>query len=188
MLFRSKMHAIKQALIADDHSLYRHGLALLLKDQLGYHEVLEAASFETAVTSIDACPDLELALFDLAMPGMHGPGSLNQLRMRHPNVKIAIVAASEAKSDVLAAIAAGLSGFIPKTLPVREFIAALEFVRAGGIYVPGLMKVPGPEVPQASNSLPPDRATGREGATRSAQSLTPRQRSEERRVGKECRL
>ena len=103
-----KMHAIKQALIADDHSLYRHGLALLLKDQLGYHEVLEAASFETAVTSIDACPDLELALFDLAMPGMHGPGSLNQLRMRHPNVKIAIVAASEAKSDVLAAIAAGI--------------------------------------------------------------------------------
>jgi DNA-binding NarL/FixJ family response regulator len=155
------MRRTKRALIADDHSLYRHGLALLLKDQLGYREVLEAATFETALSAIDAKPDMELALFDLVMPGMHGPTSLTPVRLRHPNVKIAIVAASEAKSDVLAAIAAGLSGFIPKSLPNQEFISALEFVRAGGIYVPGLMKLLDPDGPVASHDPPSDRDAGR---------------------------
>jgi DNA-binding NarL/FixJ family response regulator len=170
------MRRTKRALIADDHSLYRHGLALLLKDQLGYREVLEAATLETALTSIDAKPDVELALFDLVMPGMHGPASLTPLRLRHPNVKIAIVAASEAKSDVLAAIAAGLSGFIPKSLPSGEFIDALEFVRAGGIYVPGLMKVLEPDGPGANHDPPSNRVVGRSIATRPPQSLTPRQK------------
>lgn len=170
------MQTVKQALIADDHSLYRHGLALLLKDQLGFQEVLEAATFETAVDSIDASPDIELALFDLAMPGMQGANSLSPLQTRHPNIKIAIVAASEAKSDVLAAIAAGLSGFIPKSLPVREFVAALEFVRAGGIYVPGLMKVPEPQRLETSNISAAEQAPETDGANRPAPSLTPRQK------------
>jgi DNA-binding NarL/FixJ family response regulator len=152
------MRKNKRALIADDHSLYRSGLALLLKDQLGYRHVVEAASFETALILIDSKPDIELALFDLVMPGMRGPSSLTSLRLRHPNIKIAIVAASEAKSDVLAAIAAGLSGFIPKSLPNEEMLTALEFIRGGGIYVPGLMKVLEPEGPEPSRGSPLDRA------------------------------
>ena len=105
----------------------------------------------------------------------HGPASLTPLRLRHPNVKIAIVAASEAKSDVLAAIAAGLSGFIPKSLPNQQFIDALEFVRAGGIFVPGLMKVLEPDVPVISDDPSSQRLTGRNTANKPAQSLTPRQ-------------
>ena len=137
------MSNITQALIADDHSLYRDGLALLLKDQLGFDTVLEATSLENAIAMMDGNPNMELALFDLAMPGMRGPGTLAQLRLRHPDIKITVVSASESRSDVLAAIAAGLSGFLPKTLPCSEFITALELVRSGRIYVPGLMKLPG---------------------------------------------
>jgi len=170
------MRRLKQALIADDHSLYRLGLSLLLKDQLGYREVLEATTLETAVAWIDARPEMEIALFDLSMPGMQGPGSLTPLRLRHPQVKIAIVSASEAKDDVLAAIAAGLSGFIPKSLPSHEFIAALEFVRAGGIYVPRLMKEPGPDLPDIGRDAARDQLAARAAAARPAQSLTPRQK------------
>jgi DNA-binding NarL/FixJ family response regulator len=170
------MRRTRRALIADDHGLYRHGLALLLKDQFGYREVLEASTFDAAVTAIESKPDIELALFDLVMPGMRGPASLTPLRLHHPHVKIAIVAASEAKSDVLAAIAAGLSGFIPKSMPIQEFIAALQFVQTGGIYVPGLMKVMEPDGSEPSRDPPPDPAAIRHTTARPPVTLTPRQK------------
>ena len=123
----------------------------------------------------DVKPDIELALFDLAMPGMIGPGSLTPLRLSHPSVKIAIVAASEAKSDVLAAIAAGLSGFIPKSLPTREFIAALQIVEAGGIYVPQLMKLLDPALSVSQRGPLPGNNSGSGTTVKPTQSLTPRQ-------------
>ncbi len=126
-------------LIADDHGLYRRGLSVFLKDHFLGSEVTEAASLQEAETLIANQTAFDLALFDLLMPGMKGPMTLAPLRSRHPNLKIAIVAASESKNDVLDTVAAGLSGFIPKTLPRDEFIAALSMIVAGQIYVPGHM-------------------------------------------------
>lgn len=136
---RASMPKSGRALIADDHSLYRSGLALLLGDQLGFASVMEAGSFEQASEMLKEWPETELALYDLAMPGMTGAAALSPLRLAYPRMRIAIVAASEQRDDVLTAIGAGLSGFIPKTLPIEEFVAAIEFVRSGGIYVPGFM-------------------------------------------------
>lgn len=144
------------ALIADDHSLYRSGLALLLSDQLDYDEVLEAGSLSAASEIMDARPGLDLALFDLAMPGMNGVDSLTPLLIRYPGVKIAIVTASDAKCDVLNAIGAGVCGFLPKTLPCEEFVEAVNFIRSGRIYVPALMRTVSQSIqkPQTAESSP----------------------------------
>ena len=133
------MKIAKRALLADDHSLYREGLALLLKEQFSYSEILGSASLAEAAAVLDRQPNIELALFDLAMPGMHGARSLAPLRSRHRQTKFAIVSASETKNDVLDAIAIGLNGFIPKTLPIPEFVDAVKTILAGRVYVPGLM-------------------------------------------------
>ena len=129
----------KRALLADDHSLYREGLALLLKEHFSYSEILGSASLSEAAAVLDQQPNIELALFDLAMPGMDGVRSLAPLRSRHRTTKFAIVSASETKSDVLDAIAVGLNGFLPKTLPITEFVAAVKTILAGRVYVPGFM-------------------------------------------------
>lgn len=129
----------KRALLADDHSLYREGLALLLQEYFSYSEILGSATLAEAAAALDQNRNIELALFDLAMPGMEGAKSLAPLRSLHRTTKFAIVSASEARKDVLDAVAMGLNGFIPKTLPIPEFVAAVKTILAGRVFVPGLM-------------------------------------------------
>jgi DNA-binding NarL/FixJ family response regulator len=124
------------ALIADDHGLYRSGLALLLKDVVGFAEVIEAGSFDAALDQLAARADVALALFDLSMPGMGGPASLGVVRECYPQVRVAVVSASEARSDVLESLGAGVHGYIAKSLGDQDIAAAISTICAGEIYTP----------------------------------------------------
>jgi DNA-binding NarL/FixJ family response regulator len=169
------MNAIRKALIADDHSLYRCGLSRLLADQLSFGKVFEADSFANATALLSEHPDVELALFDLQMPGMQGPQSLADIRRMYPNLRVAIVAASESKTDVLAAVATGLSGFIPKSLPNAEIIEALQAIVGGRIYVPGLMMQQEHSI-DAEECPVPTWSSVSSSIARSKEHLTPRQK------------
>ena len=127
------------ALIADDHSLYRSGLGLLLKDRLGFTEVIEASSFDEALDRLADRPQIALALFDLSMPGMGGPQSLAVVRSSYANVRVAVISGSEARENVVESIAASLHGYIPKTLPENEIVKALRDIMAGRVFVPVLI-------------------------------------------------
>jgi DNA-binding NarL/FixJ family response regulator len=169
------MKIANRVLIADDHSLYRQGLSVFLKDHFSFSEIVEAASLKEAEAALFEQPRFDLALFDLLMPGMQGPMTLAPLRARLPRTKIAIVAASESKEDILEAVAAGLCGFIPKSLPHAEFVAALSLVIQGQIYVPGRMLLYDPRGPEASVALAHPPAGGQ--IANALASLTPRQRN-----------
>lgn len=133
-----------KALVADDHGLYRTGLAFLLRDQLGFSEIIEAAGFDEALDQLALVRDFSLALFDLSMPGINGPDSLVIVRETYPELRIAVVSGSEERTDVLAALAAGLGGYIPKSLSDDEIVAAIEDVLADKVYVPRFMAAPQP--------------------------------------------
>jgi DNA-binding NarL/FixJ family response regulator len=55
--------------LADDHTLFRNGMALLLKGQCSC-EIWEGDGLEAALAEVEAHPDVDLALLDLHMPGM----------------------------------------------------------------------------------------------------------------------
>ena len=167
----------KQALIADDHHLYRSGLSLLLKDQLGFTHVFEAHTFDAAIDCMDKNPGLGLALFDLSMPGMNSGACLAELRAQHPMTKLAIVSASEEKADVMAAIDGGLNGFMPKTLSNDKIVAALRDIMCGRIFIPSLITTALPAGSKTSRSASALR-NGSSAAEKSQQkdALTPRQR------------
>jgi DNA-binding NarL/FixJ family response regulator len=129
------------ALVADDHSLYRAGLGLLLKDRLGFQSVLEASSFDAALDRLADTPNIEMALFDLSMPGVGGPHSLGIVREIYPSIRVAVVSASEERTDVLASVATGLGGYVPKSLLDDEMVIALQGILDGRIYVPQFMTV-----------------------------------------------
>jgi len=160
-----------KALIADDHGLYRTGLAYLLRDQLGFQNILEVGDFDAALDLLALERDCQIALFDLSMPGMGGADSLVIVRETYPALKVAVVSASEERADVLAVLAAGLGGYVPKSLADDEIVAALESVMAGQVYVPRFMTqhVPG------QRFLPPVPQPAQQSETRVAD-LTPRQR------------
>ena len=140
-------------LVADDHSLYRTGLRFLLKDRLGFDDIIEAGSFDEALDRLADTKSIELALFDMSMPGVGGPASLSIVRETYPNVRVAVVSASEDRDNVLAAIATGLAGYVPKSLPDDEIVTALRGILDGRIYIPSFMVVK-PAVTAQSLAVP----------------------------------
>jgi DNA-binding NarL/FixJ family response regulator len=160
-----------KVLIADDHGLYRAGLGFLLKDRLGVDEVIEVGSLDEALDVLALDPDIDLALFDLSMPGMAGPDSLGAVKAAYPGSNIAVISGGEDRENVLKSISAGLSGYIPKSLSDDEIARALEMMLRGYIFVPTFMAT-------TAETPPAPRERERADPTHPAplDELTPRQR------------
>lgn len=123
-------------LIADDHELFRSGLRQLLVDELDAERVREAETFDQAVDLLSAEGAGDLILVDLRMPGMAGAETLAALRDGFPDAKVAVVSAWEGRDEILAALGAGVHGYVPKSLSAAEIAKALREVLSGRIYVP----------------------------------------------------
>jgi DNA-binding NarL/FixJ family response regulator len=139
----SAVPARRIAVIADDHGMYRMGLAFTLKDRLGFDEVAEAGSLDEALEKLGETEGVALALFDLSMPGMQSAASLAAVRECYPELPIAVVSGSDNRNDVLDALAAGVNGFVPKRLVDEELVAALRTIVAGAIFVPPTLATAG---------------------------------------------
>lgn len=135
------------ALIADDDAFFRMALNAMLSSKLGFEQVQEADSLDQALELLAADAEISLALFDLAMPGMESAANLRAVRDCYPTLRIAVVSASRRRQDILAALDAGVHGYVPKQLGVLELPKALSLIVEGFIYVPpSLARLPGPEV------------------------------------------
>jgi len=131
-----KADAAIHVLIADDHAIFRQGLRLVL-DGLGpAPAVSEAGDFTEALASAGADPAPDLMLVDLRMPGMDGFAGIGALKRARPAAPLMVLSASEDGEDVFRALAAGASGYLPKSAPPALIIDALRLVLAGGVHVP----------------------------------------------------
>jgi len=125
-----------RVLVADDHELFRDAIKRLVSDSWPGVEIDEAGDLDGALEQLAGESAIDLVLIDLRMPGLSGPESLAALREGYPDSKIIVVSASESKEDILAALGAGVHGYVPKTLPSKSIRAAIESVLNGGVYVP----------------------------------------------------
>jgi DNA-binding NarL/FixJ family response regulator len=128
-----------RALIADDHELFRSGMKQLLVDVLGAEEIREAETMDRALEILTNEGAGDLVLVDWRMPGMSGAESLAALRDGFPEAKVAVISAWEDRSDILAALGAGVHGYIPKSLPSAQIAVALKGILEGRIFVPPIM-------------------------------------------------
>jgi DNA-binding NarL/FixJ family response regulator len=154
----------KRALIADDHELFRSGLKQLLMDALGFTEVREAETLDEAIELLTNEGAGDLVLVDLRMPGMSGAEALAALRDGFPEARVAVVSAWEERAEILAALAAGVHGYIPKSLSAAEIAAAIQDILDGKIYVPAAMgkREPGAPLESQSNTLNSEKLTQRQ--------------------------
>jgi len=123
-------------LLVDDHALLRDGLALLMAQEFSGLQVLQAGTVAEAHAALRAHPDVRLVLLDLGLPDGDGIEALPQLRETAPAAVLVALSADERRDTVLAAIAAGAAGYIPKTSQSGVMLEALCFVLAGGVYLP----------------------------------------------------
>lgn len=154
-----------RALVADDHELFRSGLKQLLVDALGADEVREADTLDQAIETLTNEGAGDLVLVDLRMPGVNGAEALAALRDGFPEAKVVVVSAWEERADILAALSAGVHGYIPKSLPSSEIASALRSILDGRIYVPAAMgkREPGaPQAPAPASETGQSKLTGRQ--------------------------
>ena len=123
-------------MIADDDEYFRMALSTILKRDFRFADVIETASFDEALERLESAQDVELALFDLSMPGLDGPSALRIIREAFPVERLGVVSASESRSDILLSLEAGVHGFVSKGQGIGDLRRALEQILDGTIYLP----------------------------------------------------
>jgi DNA-binding NarL/FixJ family response regulator len=123
-------------ILADDHTLFRNGLALLLKANSADCEIWEGDGLDAALAEAQAHPDATIALLDLHMPGMDGVQGIRRFVELNPALPLIILTGAEDPQQIQEVLAAGASGFIPKSSTPAVMLSAIQLVLSGGTYIP----------------------------------------------------
>ncbi|MDT0308977.1 response regulator transcription factor [Streptomyces sp. DSM 44917] len=128
------MTAVIRVLLADDEHLIRGAVAALLTLEEDLAVVAEAASGPEALAMARAHrPDV--AVLDLQMPGADGVAVAASLRAELPGCAVMIVTGHARPGHLKRALAAGVRGFLPKTVSARRLAEIIRSVHGGHRYV-----------------------------------------------------
>ncbi|HEV7216003.1 MAG TPA: response regulator transcription factor [Chloroflexota bacterium] len=116
--------------IAEDHTLVREGTRQILEQQLDLRVVGEAERGDVAVERVVRLRP-QVALLDFRLPGLNGVEAAARIRAARPEVKVLLVSAYDDAEYILAALQAGAAGYLLKTVPGHELVAAVRAAHAG---------------------------------------------------------
>lgn len=126
-----------KVLIADDHAIFRDGMALFLETINEEMVLLQSSNYAQTVKTLDREKDIDLVILDLDMPDMKWEQGLeNVIEHLKENTKFFVVSASEDIQTVKKCLDMGASGYISKRADPKILESALKIVVDGGIYLP----------------------------------------------------
>ena len=121
-------------LLADDHTLVRAGIRSLVQAIPGIQVVAEAGDGREALSLIETHqPDV--ALLDIAMPGLNGLEVAAQVADNFPFVRVMILSMHATEEYVLRALRAGAAGYLLKDADTAELELAIKAVTRGETYL-----------------------------------------------------
>ena len=128
-------------LLADDHTVVRKGLRLLLESQPGLTVVGEASDGRTAVALAEQnAPDV--VVMDVAMPTLNGIEAARQITAKLPLVAVVFLSMHSDESYVLKALKAGARGYLLKDSAEHDLILAVRSVAQGkSFFSPAISKM-----------------------------------------------
>lgn len=126
-------------LIADDHALFRDGLALRLEQLVPDAVILQAANYGQIFKLIKEDHTINIIIMDVEMQDMPWLESLKEIRHLLPKASLIVVSNSEDQRTIRTILSAGVKGYIPKRSDGKVFNNALKLVLDGGTYVPSLL-------------------------------------------------
>jgi len=121
-------------LLADDHPLFREGVAHSLSADPDFEVIAQAANGEEAVELVHRLhPDI--VLLDVSMNGMGGIAAAEKIAASAPVVRIMMLTVSENRENLMAALKAGAHGYVLKGVSASELRAITRQVANGEAYV-----------------------------------------------------
>lgn len=121
-------------LLADDHPLFREGVANSLAATADFVVIAQAGSGEEAV-SLALALNPDMVLLDVSMPGMGGIEAAARIAAALPHVRIMMLTVAETPESLLAALKAGAHGYVLKGVSASELRVIVRNVALGEAYV-----------------------------------------------------
>jgi DNA-binding NarL/FixJ family response regulator len=117
-------------LLADDHSVVRRGLRLVLDSEPDLEVVAEAGDGAEAVERA-LRDDVDLVVLDVSMPRMTGLQAAAELTRRRPEVRVLILSMHDNEQYFFEALKAGASGYVLKSVADRDLVEACRATMRG---------------------------------------------------------
>jgi two-component system, NarL family, response regulator NreC len=117
-------------LLADDHGIVRRGMRALLELEPDLEVVGEAADGQEALRLCESLRP-EMAILDIAMPGLNGIEVAARASKRDPSLKVILLSMHADESYVVRALLAGAKGYLLKEATEEDLVPAVRAVAAG---------------------------------------------------------
>ena len=152
-------------LLADDHTLVREGLRMILDAEPDL-EVMALADDGLETLQIALREPVDLAVLDVAMPRMTGLQAARELQTRRPAIRVLMLSMHDNEQYFFEALKAGASGYVLKSGANRDLVDACRAAMRGEPFL----------YPAAVTALIRDHLDrARSGDAASADPLTPRE-------------
>jgi len=121
-------------LIADDHTIFRSGLKLLLSSEPAFEVVAEA---EDGAQAIELAKQLQpdVVLMDIGMPGINGYEATQRIKEEIPDVNVLALTMHRSEEYFFKMLDAGASGYVLKGAETGELMHALQTVAQGDAFL-----------------------------------------------------
>jgi two-component system, NarL family, invasion response regulator UvrY len=120
--------------IADDHPIVRQGLRRIVEADPGLAIAGEAGDAASLLGALERAAT-DLVLLDVSMPGGPFLDTLQELRARHPTVRVLVLSVHPEDQWAVRALRAGASGYLTKDHSSDQLLEAIRRVYRGGKYV-----------------------------------------------------
>lgn len=120
--------------MADDHALFRSGIASLLSEFNDISILFEAANGVDLQKKLGLHPEVDVILMDINMPQMDGYAATEWLKKNHPAILVLALSMYDDEQAIIKMLKAGASGYILKEAQVAELHHAILQLMEKGFY------------------------------------------------------
>ncbi len=129
------MSASIRVILVEDNPQYREVIEIALSEEPRIDLVAQFGAIEVALHSLRdpaISENVDILLLDIRLPGMSGVDGIALIKEAVPNLKIIMLTQSDMEADVVRAIQSGASGYLLKSVSIKEITQGIQTVAEGG--------------------------------------------------------
>ena len=139
--------------IVDDHAMVRAGIASILSTSFeDLEEVTEASCSQELLENFQDPFEFDLILLDYHLPGSVAEENYDTLARQFNGARILFLSSDESPDNIYQMIQRGAAGYMVKSSRVEILIPTIQYVMAGGTYLPTTLLSDAPKTVQAAES------------------------------------
>lgn len=121
-------------LLADDHSIVRHGLVLMIKEIIHEVNIFHSSTFKETLALLHKT-NIDFLILDISFPDGNSSAIISQIKSLNKNIKILIFSGMDEEIYALRYINSGANGYLNKLCSESEMRAAISAFLEEGKYI-----------------------------------------------------